>query len=103
MIFPCHYHLQTNNKQQYRNYVKLPDDRFTLIRFFAYLQVSGSVPRSGNKQSGNICRCTTGTVQGLKHRSGSVIPNIGHKFFSFHGNFPAAGEKIRDCLFSDPG
>ncbi|EIW8772383.1 hypothetical protein BJQ27_26905 [Klebsiella pneumoniae] len=46
-----------NNQPGYNNHphshaVKLPDDRSGQIRFFRYYAVSGSVPRSGNKQSG---------------------------------------------------
>ncbi|MBZ6679118.1 hypothetical protein FMJ59_25370 [Klebsiella pneumoniae] len=49
-------HIQNNhlrdNKQPYSHAVKLPDGCSARIRLFAYNEVSGSVPRSGNKQSG---------------------------------------------------
>ncbi|HBY0620488.1 TPA: hypothetical protein MIO76_23590 [Klebsiella pneumoniae subsp. pneumoniae] len=49
-------HVQNNhtrdNKQPYSHAVKLPDSRSVRIRLFTYNEVSGSVPRSGNKQSG---------------------------------------------------
>ncbi|WP_282808645.1 hypothetical protein, partial [Klebsiella pneumoniae] len=49
-------HIQNNhlrdNKQPYSHAVKLPDTRSGQIRLFTYCEVSGSVPRSGNKQSG---------------------------------------------------
>ncbi|HBY9727399.1 TPA: hypothetical protein MJA60_25790 [Klebsiella pneumoniae] len=44
-------HLRDNN-QPYSHAVKLPDGCSVLIRLFTYNEVSGSVPRSGNKQSG---------------------------------------------------
>ncbi|HBX5941253.1 hypothetical protein ELE64_29595 [Klebsiella pneumoniae] len=49
-------HIQNNhlrdNKQPYSHAVKLQDGRSVRIRLFALYEVSGSVPRSGNKQSG---------------------------------------------------
>ncbi|MBX4525709.1 hypothetical protein CF037_23625 [Klebsiella pneumoniae] len=49
-------HIQNNhlrdNKQPYSHAVKLPDGCSVLIRLFTYNEVSGSVPRSGNRQSG---------------------------------------------------
>ncbi|HBY7513999.1 hypothetical protein FHB93_29880 [Klebsiella quasipneumoniae] len=49
-------HMQNNhlrdNRQPYSHSVKLPDARSVRIRLFPYNEVSGSVPRSGNKQSG---------------------------------------------------
>jgi hypothetical protein len=66
-IFPCRHHFQADNKQPYSHVVKLPDGRFGVIRFFAYSTVSGSVPRTRNKQSGNICPCATGHGEGDKH------------------------------------
>ena len=56
MIFPCRHHFQTDNKQAYNHAVKLPEDRFRQIRFSGVSQLSGSVPRRGNKQSG-VLRC----------------------------------------------
>ncbi|HBZ1520436.1 TPA: hypothetical protein MJG23_23260 [Klebsiella pneumoniae] len=51
-------HIQNNhlidNKQPYSHAVKLPDGRSGQIRFLCYCAVSGSVPRSGNKQSGVV-------------------------------------------------
>ncbi|AWL54595.1 hypothetical protein DKC09_01180 (plasmid) [Klebsiella quasipneumoniae] len=48
-------HIQNNhlrdNKQPYSHSVKLQDGRSVRIRLFALYEVSGSVPRSGNKQS----------------------------------------------------
>ncbi|HBZ1465965.1 TPA: hypothetical protein MJG08_27585 [Klebsiella pneumoniae] len=48
-------HIQNNhlrdNKQPYSHAVKLQDGRSVRIRLFALYEVSGSVPRSGNKQS----------------------------------------------------
>ncbi len=52
MIFPCRHHFQDDNKQAYSHAVKLPDARFRLIRFSGVSQLSGSVTRRGNKQSG---------------------------------------------------
>ncbi|QDP31238.1 hypothetical protein FOJ75_26255 [Klebsiella pneumoniae] len=49
-------HIQNNhlrdNMQPYSHAVKLQDGRSVRIRLFALYEVSGSVPRSGNKQSG---------------------------------------------------
>lgn len=56
MIFPCRHHFQADNKQENSHVVKLPDDRFRQIRFSGLSQLSGSVPRRGNKQSG-VFRC----------------------------------------------
>lgn len=53
MNFPSRHHFQADNKEAYSHDVKLPDGRFGEIRFFAYLTFSGSVSRSGNKQSDN--------------------------------------------------
>ncbi|HBZ1018895.1 TPA: hypothetical protein MJD00_28330 [Klebsiella pneumoniae] len=47
----CHYSL-ADNKQPYNHVIKLPDGCSVLIRLFTYNEVSGSVPRSGNRQSG---------------------------------------------------
>ena len=47
-----HNNHQRDNKQPYSHAVKLPDGRSGWIRLFALYEVSGSVPRSGNKQSG---------------------------------------------------
>ena len=55
MIFPCRHHFQADNKQEYSHAVKLPEDRFRQIRLSGVSQLSGSVPRTRNKQSGNIC------------------------------------------------
>lgn len=54
--FPCHHHFQTDNKQPYRHTIKLPDGRSGQIRFPGVSQLSGSVPRARNKQSG-VFRC----------------------------------------------
>ncbi|MBZ6861505.1 hypothetical protein FMK03_28215 [Klebsiella michiganensis] len=59
MIFPCRHHFQADNKQPYRNAVKLPDGHSGMIRLFRYFTVSGSVPRSGKKQSGVYWRGDT--------------------------------------------
>lgn len=56
MIFPCRHHFQADNKQTYSHAVKLPDGRFRQIRFSGVSQLSGSVPRRVNKQSG-VFRC----------------------------------------------
>lgn len=56
MTFPCRHHLQTDNKQSYNHVIKLPESRFRQIRFSDVSQLSGSVPRRGNKQSG-VLRC----------------------------------------------
>lgn len=56
MTFPCRHHFQADNKQTYSHAVKLPDDRFRQIRVSGVSQLSGSVPRRGNKQSG-VLRC----------------------------------------------
>ncbi|HBX2614867.1 TPA: hypothetical protein MHU15_24505 [Klebsiella pneumoniae] len=50
--FSCCHHLQADNKQPYSHAVKLQDGRSGRIRLFALYEVSGSVPRSGNRQSG---------------------------------------------------
>lgn len=52
MIFPSSYHLQTDNNQPYSRVVKLPEGCFVVIRLSGVEQLSGSVPRTGNKQSG---------------------------------------------------
>lgn len=56
MTFPCRHYFQADSKQPYSHTVKLPDHRFRQIRFSGVSQISGSVPRRGNKQSG-VCRC----------------------------------------------
>jgi len=56
MTFPCRHHFQDDNKQAYSHAFKLPDARFRQIRFSGVSQLSGSVPRRGNKQSG-VFRC----------------------------------------------
>ncbi|HAJ2689400.1 TPA: hypothetical protein HMT10_25230 [Escherichia coli] len=59
LISFCEIHIQNNhlrdNMQPYSHAVKLPGDRSVRIRLFTYNDVSGSVPRSGNKQSGLFC------------------------------------------------
>ncbi|KAB1692076.1 hypothetical protein FNE69_22615 [Klebsiella pneumoniae] len=52
MNFTCCHYFQADNKQHYNHAIKLSDDRFRQIRLFTFSEVSGSVPRSGNKQSG---------------------------------------------------
>ncbi|EBL6718036.1 hypothetical protein B6B65_12730 [Salmonella enterica] len=56
MIFPCRHHFHADNKLPYRHEGKLPDGRSGEIRLSAISQVSGSVPRSGNKRSA-VFRC----------------------------------------------
>lgn len=56
MIFPCRHHFKADNKQAYIHSVKLPESRFRQIRISGVSQLSGSVPRRGNKQSG-VFRC----------------------------------------------
>ena len=56
MIFSCRHHFQDDNKQAYSHAIKLPESRFRQIRFSCLSQLSGSVPRRGNKQSG-VFRC----------------------------------------------
>lgn len=56
MTFPCRHHFQADNKQTYSHAVKLPDGRSGQIRLSGISQLSGSVPRQGNKQSG-VFRC----------------------------------------------
>jgi hypothetical protein len=67
MIFPFRNHLQAYNKQLYSHDVKLPEGRSGEIRFLRSNAVSGSVPRSGNKQSGNIGRWAAGHDQGAEY------------------------------------
>ncbi|PJR08727.1 hypothetical protein CDD79_13995 [Raoultella ornithinolytica] len=57
--FTCQNHHLRDNNQPYNHAVKLPDGGFAVIRFFIYFAVSGSVPRSGNKQSAHF-RCRAG-------------------------------------------
>lgn len=49
-------HHHSDNKQPYNNVIKLPDGRFQMIRFFHHSDISGSVARTGNKQSA-VFRC----------------------------------------------
>ncbi len=65
--FHCRHHFCSDNKQPYNHGIKLPEARFAVIRFFPYLQVSGSVPRTRNKQSGNIGRWAAGHDQGAEY------------------------------------
>nr|AAR07846.1 hypothetical protein LV142 [Klebsiella pneumoniae CG43]QGF03513.1 hypothetical protein pVir-SCNJ1-268 [Klebsiella pneumoniae subsp. pneumoniae]QIK04064.1 hypothetical protein [Klebsiella pneumoniae]UNJ80456.1 hypothetical protein [Escherichia coli]QIQ14864.1 hypothetical protein [Klebsiella pneumoniae] len=51
MNFTCCHYFQADNKQHYNHAIKLSDDRFRQIRLFTFSEVSGSVPRPGNKQS----------------------------------------------------
>jgi len=67
MIFSCRYHFQADSKQPYNHLVKLPDGRFSVIRFSGVLQLSGSVPRSGKKQSAEFRWWADGRGAGDKH------------------------------------
>jgi len=74
MIFPCRHHFQADNKQPYSHAIKLPEGRFRQIRLSGVSQLSGSVPRSENKQSGNICRWAAAHGAGKEHNIWYVIP-----------------------------
>jgi len=67
MIFPCRHHFHDDNKQPYRHEGKLTDGRSGKIRLSGVFKLSGSLPRSGNKQSGNIGRWAAGHDQGAEY------------------------------------
>ncbi|ENT3308227.1 hypothetical protein ACFERR_004883, partial [Salmonella enterica] len=56
-----------NYNPAYKNGTELPDGGFRVIRFFRYSNISGSVPRPRNKQSGNICCRAAGHGAGEEH------------------------------------
>ncbi|EPI80159.1 hypothetical protein A676_04036 [Salmonella enterica subsp. enterica serovar Enteritidis str. 2010K-0262] len=60
-----------NYNQTYKNVTELQDGYFQVIRFFVYSRLSGSVPRSGNKQSGLFCPARRVTGKGYNTTSGS--------------------------------
>ncbi|OUK81541.1 hypothetical protein BZY51_06205 [Enterobacter hormaechei] len=67
MIFPCRNHFQADNKQPYSHAVKLPDGRSGQIRFSGVFELSGSVPRTRNKQSAQFRWLAGGHAAGERH------------------------------------
>lgn len=64
---PSRNHYLRNNKQAYSHCMQLPEDRSGWIRLSFVFKLSGSVPRTRNKQSGNIGRWAAGHDQGAEY------------------------------------
>ncbi|ECY4131468.1 hypothetical protein AU861_12395 [Salmonella enterica subsp. enterica serovar Infantis] len=76
MIFPCRHHFQADNKQPYSHAVKLPDGRSGQIRFSGVFELSGSVTRTRNKQSGYSSRTNSNVIPCQLSRKVPVTPEV---------------------------
>lgn len=54
-----------DNYQTYNHSIKLPDACFSVILFFAYLRLSGSVPRTRNNHTAHFRWCAGGHGAGM--------------------------------------